>query len=381
VDALFGAGLNRPIEGSCENIIDMINRYAAYVLSVDMPSGISADTGQVMGIAVKADMTVMLGYPKIGLYLYPGAAYAGKVEIADIALPGEAETNTRILTEEEAAECLPVRAPRTNKGSFGRVYAFTGSAGMPGAAVLSASAAYRAGAGYVCACVVAPVARVMHNSLKEAVTRILPDRGGYYCFRSLEAVKDELSRADVVYMGPGLGQGAHVTEFVRGLMETVQTRMVIDADALNAIADDVNILKKLKAPCVITPHPGEMSRLTKLPVNEILDSTIKTAGEFSREFNVVTLLKDARTIVADPEGQICINVTGSPALAKAGSGDVLTGMIAGFMAQGLDPFMSAAVGAYIHGRAGELAEENLSSYGVLASDLLEYIPKAMNCRV
>jgi len=382
VDALFGAGLNRHVEGSLERIIEMINRYAGYVISVDMPSGVSADTGQILGAAVKADVTVTLGFPKIGLMIYPGAAYAGRVEIADICLPylsnALTETDTSIFTDAEMKSCLPVRAPRTNKGSFGRVYAFTGSAGMPGAAVLSAAAAYRSGAGYVCACVVPDVARVIHGGLKEAVTRILPDRGGYFCPKSLDAVSDELSRADVVYVGPGIGQGAHVTEFVHNLLESVNTRMVIDADALNAIAENVNILKSLKAPCVITPHPGEMSRLTKLPVSDILGNTLKVAGEFAREFDVITVLKDARTIVASPEGNNYINVTGCPALAKAGTGDVLTGVIAGFMAQGLDSFTAAAAGAYIHGKAGELAGERLSGYGVLASDLLDYIPEVLN---
>ena len=346
-----------------------------------MPSGVSADTGQVLGTAVKADITVTFGFPKIGLILYPGAEYAGKIEIADISLPhglkAVSEADTSIFTDKEIKECLPIRRPRTNKGSFGRVYAFTGSAGMPGAAVLSASAAYKAGAGYVCACVIPSVAQVMHNSLREAVTRILPEHNGYYCVKSLDAVADELNRADVAYVGPGIGRGAQVREFVFGLIETVQAPMVLDADALNAVSEDVSILKKLKAPCVITPHPGEMSRLTKLSVDDILNNTIKTAGEFSREFNVITVLKDARTIAASPDGRFYINVTGSPALAKAGTGDVLTGVISGFIAQGLDPFTAAMAGSYIHGKAGELAGAKLSNYGVLASDLLDYIPEAL----
>ena len=382
VDALFGAGLNRRIEGVYENVIEMINNYANYVISVDIPSGISADTGQVLGIAVKANVTVTMGYPKTGIMIYPGAAYAGKVEIADISLPrlpqsGD-EPELSILTDSEITWYLPPRQAQSNKSSYGRVYGFAGSAEMPGAAALSATAAYKAGAGYVYACAVPSAVRVLQHSLKEAITRILPHQGGFFCKKSLDAIAEELKNADVVYIGPGIGRGAHVTEFVFALIETVQTGMVLDADALNSISEDISILKKLKRPCVITPHPGEMSRLTGLSVNEIVNNTIDTASEFSRKFNVITVLKDARTIVSSPSGNSYINVTGCSALAKAGSGDVLTGIIAGFMAQGLDPFTAAKLGVYIHGKAGQSACEQLSNYGVLATDLLNHIPIVLN---
>ncbi|MDR1559247.1 MAG: NAD(P)H-hydrate dehydratase [Clostridiales bacterium] len=378
VDALFGAGLNRRIEGGYERIIDMVNSYAPYVIAVDIPSGIIADTGAVLGTAVRADLTVTLGFPKIGIMIYPGAEYAGRVEIADISLPDISVSGMGIetcaLTDNEAAELLPSRPRRSNKGTFGRVYAFAGSESMPGAAVLSAAAAYKAGAGYVCVCVIPPVARVLHYSLREAVTRILPESGGYYCRESLESIADELNQADAVYAGPGIGRSPRVSEFVFKLIETVQAPIVLDADALNAVSEDVSILKKLKAPCVVTPHPGEMSRLTGLPVKDILADTIGAAAEFAREFGAVVLLKDARTIVASPDGRNYVNTTGSPALAKAGSGDVLTGVIAGLMAQGLDPYAAAMLGAYIHGKAGESAGAELSNYGVSASDVLNRIP-------
>ncbi|MDR2649534.1 MAG: NAD(P)H-hydrate dehydratase [Clostridiales bacterium] len=377
VDALFGAGLDRHIEGVYEYMIDMVNSHAPYVIAVDMPSGISADTGAVMGTAIKADVTVALGYLKTGLIIYPGAEYAGRVEVADISIPdtplSDMEGETGILTDHEAAALLPRRPQISNKGTFGRVYAFAGSSNMPGAAFLSAAAAYKAGAGYVCACVIPSVARVLHHSLKEAVTCVLPDCGGYYHPGCLDVVSEELSRADALYAGPGIGRGPRVTEFVFRLIETARIPMVLDADALNAVSEDVDILKKIQVPCVITPHPGEMSRLTGLPVKDILENTIGVAGEFAREFGVVTLLKDARTIVTSPAGCNYINTSGSPAMAKAGSGDVLTGVIAGFMAQGLDPYTAAKLGAYVHGKAGESAGAELSNYGVSASDLLNHI--------
>jgi len=379
VDALFGAGLNRQIAGNYKSIVDTINNCSSYVISVDVPSGICADTGQVLGSSVKADLTVTLGFPKIGIMLHPGASYAGEINIADISLPNLStnDPETSIYTDKEIPAIIPTRPPRSNKGSFGRVFAFVGSSGMPGAAVLSATAAYKAGAGYVYACVIPPVAQVLQNNLKETVTYIVPEYDGYYCKESFDAIADDLNKSDVIMIGPGIGHKPHISEFVFRLIETAESSLVIDADALNAVSEDVNILKKLKAPCVITPHPGEMSRLTGLSISNILNNTIQTANDFSHEYGVITLLKDARTIVADPNGQNYINVSGSSALAKAGSGDVLTGIIASFIAQGLDPFTAAKLGAYVHGKAGELAGKELSNYGVLASDLLDHIPKIL----
>ena len=380
VDALFGAGLNRQIGGIYKSIVDDINNYSSYVISVDVPSGICADTGQVLGSAVNADLTVTFGFPKIGIMLYPGATYAGEIDIADISLPHLSANNpeTSIYTDKEVTAIIPTRHPRSNKGSFGRVFAFVGSSGMPGAAVLSATAAYKTGAGYVYTCVIPSVAQVLQNNLKEAVTYIVPEYDGYYCRESFDAIANELDNSDVIMMGPGIGHKPHVSEFVFRLIETAESCLVIDADGLNAVSEDVNILKRLKAPCIITPHPGEMSRLTGLSISNILNNTIQIASDFSREFGVVTLLKDARTVVADPSGQNYINISGSSALAKAGSGDILTGIIASFVSQGLDPFTAAKLGAYVHGKAGESAGKELSNHGVLASDLLDHIPKVLN---
>jgi NAD(P)H-hydrate epimerase len=382
VDALFGTGLGRKVEGSFEYIIDMINSYAKHVISIDVPSGVNSDTGQIMGCAVKASQTVTLGLPKIGIILHPGAAYAGKIEVADISIPQSilthAVSETSILSEKEIKALLPGRKPRSNKGAFGKVYGFAGSASMPGAAVLSATAAYKVGAGCVCACLIPQTSGIMHSGLKEAVTRILPEKGGGFCRKSLESIQDELRGASVIYVGPGLGRSSHVSEFVFELLSSVSVPIVIDADALNAISEDVNILKKISPPCIITPHPGEMSRLTGLSVQDILDDTFNVAKEFSREFEVITLLKDAHTIIASPTGHTYINTTGSTSLSKAGTGDVLTGIIAGFISQGMDVFSAGMLGSYIHGRAGEMASASLSDYGVLASDVLDLIPKCLN---
>jgi NAD(P)H-hydrate epimerase len=376
VDAMFDTGLSRDIEGNYKYLVETINSYAKHVISADIPSGVHSDTGRIMGCAVKAAQTVTFQFPKIGLYAYPGAAYTGEVHIEDIGIPSDLinriEIKAEILTD--AARLLPARGQRANKGDFGKILVFAGSKEMPGAAALASSAAYMVGGGLVRACVIPQVASVIHHWQREVVTRVVPETDGMYCKKSLETLTEEIKNADVVVLGPGIGRGPGVTAFVHELIRVTQSPIVLDADALFAVCKDVNILKSLKAPCIITPHPGEMSRLTGRSVSDILDNIIDTAVNFSREFNVVTLLKDAHTIIANPDGSFFINTTGSNALSKAGTGDVLTGMIAGFIAQGCNLFSAGILGAYIHGKSGEAAVTRKSNYSVMASDLLENIP-------
>jgi NAD(P)H-hydrate epimerase len=335
-----------------------------------------------MGCAIEADETVTFCYPKIGLLIYPGAGCAGKVYVEDISIPHtiieRINVKSNTLTDREAENLLPVRKRRSNKGDYGKVLVFAGSNEMPGAAALATSACYMAGSGLVCACVLPKVAQVIHHWQREATTRIVPEENGLYCKKSLEPVMDELSNAAAIILGPGIGRSPEVTEFVLELISAARVPLVLDADALFALSEDLNILKTLKAPCIITPHPGEMSRLTGLPVTEILNNTIGTAVRFSKDYKIVTLLKDASTIIAAPDGSYYINTTGNSALSKAGSGDVLCGIIAGFIAQHSDVFTAGVLGAYIHGKAGEATALQKSLYGVTASDLLEYVPSVIN---
>ena len=386
VDALFGIGLTRNIDGNFKMLIETINRYAKFVLSVDMPSGVHSDTGRIMGCAVKANETVTFAHPKTGLYVFPGAEYAGKISIEDIGIPynliDKIKIEAEILTDDEALKMIPVRAQRSNKGSFGKVLVFAGSNEMPGAAAFACSASYMVGAGLVCACVVPHTADVIHHWQREVITRNVPELNGMYCKKSFENLQEEINRADVIVIGPGIGRSSDVTEFVRGLLGMINTPVVLDADALFALGENIDVLKTLKAPCVITPHPGEMSRLTGRGTREILDNIVETAVNFSKEFNIITLLKDAHTIIAAPDGKYFINLTGNNALSKAGTGDVLTGVIAGFIAQmnakcvladdesRRNVFNAAVLGAYYHGKAGEDAAEKSSCYEVMAEDLL-----------
>jgi len=380
VDAILGTGLTRNLEGNYKLLTEAINRYAKYVISVDVPSGVS-DSGRIMGCAVKAHETITLGFPKTGLYLYPGAEYAGVIHIEDIGIPqsliGRIKINVNTLTDTEAKALLPARKQRSNKGDYGKVLVFAGSNEMPGAAALTCSAAYKTGCGLVNACVLPRVASVIHHWQREVITRIVQEKNGKYFKNSLETLTDDIKNADVIVIGPGIGRSSDVTAFVHELISITQCPLILDADALFAVAQDVSILKSNKAPCVITPHPGEMNRLTGLGVADILDDISNVALKFSSDNNVVTLLKDAHTVIANPNGDVYINTTGNNALSKAGTGDVLTGMISGFIAQGTDTFTSAALGAYFHGKACEAACLNKSMYSITASDIIDHIPVVM----
>jgi len=388
VDAIFGTGLKRDIEDGAKLIIEEINRYAKYIISADMPSGVHSDTGKIMGCAVKANETVTFGFPKKGLYLFPGAGYTGIIRIEDISVPrsliNRIDAKTNILTESEIViakqrgEFFPVRKRRSNKGDFGKVLIFAGSEGMPGAAALACSAAYMTGCGLVCACVTQNTAVVIHHWQREVVTRIVPEKNGMYFKGSLADLNEDIKNADVIAIGPGIGRSKDVSMFVYEVIRNAEIPLVLDADALFAVSENINILKELKAPCIITPHPGEMSRLINLSVPEILEDTAAAASGFSKKFNVVTLLKDAHTVIANPNGEININITGNNALSKAGTGDVLTGMIASFIAQGKNVFDAGVLGAYFHGKSCEYACKNKPNCSVTASDIIENIPLSMD---
>ncbi len=381
IDAIFGTGLDREVTGLYKQMIDLINRSEKRVVSIDIPSGINSDTGEVMGVSVNAETTVTLGLPKIGLFTYPGCEYAGDIVIRNSFMPqlliDQADIKVEMLLDEEISKLLPKRAGRSNKGKFGKVFVIAGCDKMPGAAVLSSKAALRSGCGLVKACVIKSVANIIHNNVTEAVTLILQEKDGTLCADSLNALLPELKDVSCVLLGPGLSITDDTVEFLTKLLPEINSPLLLDADALNIISQDISLLKSIKNPFIITPHPAEMSRLTGKTVAEILKDPIKCASEFSKSNNCITVLKDAKTIVTSPEGQVYINNSGNNSLAKAGTGDALAGIIAGFIAQGTPLFTSCELGTYIHGRAGERASLEKSNYGVLASDLIEYVPRVL----
>ena len=379
IDAMIGTGLKRALAPIYEEMVDKINSSDNYVISVDCPTGVDSDNGNIYSSAVKADITVTFFRKKLGLSLYPACSVSGEVKIKGISVPESSEEFTHLvhnsLTMAEAKRFLPKRDDFGHKGTFGKVYSFTGSSDMTGAAFLSSLSAYRMGCGLLYLYAPQAVTDVFHTLLPEAVTHTLPDINGKLCKASLENI--DISKADVIVTGCGIGRGDEVTDFVISLIESAECPIVIDADALNAIAKDTSVLLKAKNTVIVTPHLGEMSRLTNTTISYISDNMVSSAAEFSKKYNVITVLKSSRTVIASPEGTIYINETGSSAMSKGGTGDCLSGIIAALMAQGGEAYRSAVLACYINGLSAQLCTQAYTSYSTLARDIIDNLPKAV----
>ena len=359
-------------------VIERINELKAARVAVDLPSGLNADTGAVEGPCVKADYTVTMCLPKRGLLLYPGAEYCGEVIVADIGFPKKAieeqGVQVELITEELARSLLPPRPGSAHKGSFGHVLVVAGSVGLTGAAALASLSALRAGAGMVTLALPESLNDLMEVKLTEVMTLPLPETPARtISIKAIDRIKEFLEKATVLAIGPGLSREPETMEFVRRLCGEIEKPTVVDADGLNALAAERESLKSLGPNFVLTPHPGEMSRLTGMSVAEIESDRIETARGFASEHGVTLVLKGAPTIVASPDGKAFINSTGNPGLATAGSGDVLTGLIAGLMAQGMKPTDAAVAAVYFHGLAADrlIEEGKTSQRGLISGDLIE----------
>lgn len=381
IDAIFGTGFKGKARSPQAEVIELINRFAKKVVSIDIPSGVNADNGHTEGSCVKADVTVTFALPKLGCLLYPGAENTGRLEVIDISIPAqvidELDIKTNYLTFEEAKQMLPKRRPRSNKGTYGKLLVLAGSEKMSGAAYFAGKSAYKAGAGLVYIGTVFHRRKVIQTLIPEAITIAMDDFEGCVYNESFDAIEDILDSMTAVVLGPGLGSGKNVRYFVENVLNKANVPIVLDADGLNAICENTEVLKNTEKTAVITPHPGEMSRLTGLSIKEILDNPLDTALNFAKEYNTVTVLKDARTIIASPDGRAYINLTGNNAMSKGGSGDVLSGIIGAMLSQGLENFEAAVLGVYIHGLAGDKAAADMGHYGVLASDLMDYTGKVL----
>ena len=358
VDALLGTGLNTDVRGYYRETIDFINRLKRPVLSVDIPSGLNADTGQVCGTCIRARVTATFGFAKLGLRVFPGAEQCGDLEIIDIGIPpfiAEA-VNPRqfLLTPTVAGAYLHERAPEAHKGTTGHALVVAGSTGKTGAASMTAMAAMRAGAGLVSLGVPEGLNPVVEAQVTEVMTIPLPETGnGRLDAAALEVVQAHLAGKRCVAIGPGIGTGTGAGRLLFGLLAQARVPLVIDADGINLLADDPQALKKVRAPVIITPHPGEMARLLHTTPNRIQQDRIGCARDFAEEFGVHVVLKGAATVIAHPDGTVYINATGNPGMASGGMGDVLTGLIAGFLAQGHSAETAAHLGVYLHGRAAD----------------------------
>jgi NAD(P)H-hydrate epimerase len=387
VDAIFGTGLSSPVSGPAAGVIAAINASGKPVVAVDLPSGIHTDTGQVMGCAVKATVTVTFALPKRGLLLYPGSDHAGRLKIADIGIPSalvrQLPASVQWLTAAEVSEGLTSRPLSAHKGSFGHVLVIAGSVGKGGAAAMTSLSALRVGAGLVTLALPVGLEGTLRDRPLEIMTLPLPQTADQSLGQgALEPLLKFAQDKSVAAVGPGLSTHPETAKVVHGLISQLTIPMVIDADGLNVLVGHLDLLKQARAPMVLTPHPGEMARLIGTSTHAVQTDRLGVAADFVERHPVTLVLKGARTIIADRSGVLTINSTGNPGMATAGTGDVLTGMIAGLIAQGYPPDQAARFGAYLHGLAGDLAATEVGDVGFIAGDLIQRIPaaitKAMN---
>jgi hydroxyethylthiazole kinase-like uncharacterized protein yjeF len=394
VDALFGTGTTRPFSGLILMVLDKVRRAKIRrpdmkIIALDLPSGLDADSGEADPGCLYVDNTITLAFPKPGLFKFPGAERVGDISVVDIGLPGfvEEKASAHFLADEWAKSVLPVRPPEANKGDFGRVLVLAGSNAYTGAPYLACNGAMRVGAGLVTLAATARLQSILATKLTEVTFLPLPEaRPGLLAPEALRALFRQFENYDVMLVGCGMGKNEAVVKFIRTLLLTRPKSkvprpkypdLVIDADALNALAITPHWWEIFPEDAVLTPHPGEMARLTGLTVDEVQSDRPAIAKRMAAEWHKTVVLKGAHTVVAAPDGRSQVSHVANAGLASAGTGDVLAGVIAGFLAQGMKLFDAAACGVYVHGMAGESVRERLGDAGMIASDLLPELPQVI----
>ena len=379
IDALFGTGLTRALTGGAARAVSAINSSGRPVISADLPSGLSADTGDLLGPAVAASRTVAFAAYKRSHLFWPARGLCGRVVVADIGIParllGAGRADLHAASPSDLRAWLPPREGDSHKGDFGRLAIVAGSRGKAGAAVLTARGALRCGAGLVTVFCPASIEPVIVSALPEAMTRPMPEEAGALAVETAEAFLSEAKSFDAIAIGPGLGTAPSTVAAVERLLRA-NLPAVCDADALNAFAGRPRALARRRAATVLTPHPGEAGRLLGMKASRVQEDRIAAVRALSRATKAVVLLKGASTLVASASGPIAVNPTGSPLMATAGSGDVLTGAAGALLAQGLDPERAAIAAAYLHGLAGEILAETLGDAGLLSGELADALPAA-----
>ena len=389
VDAIFGTGLRGEVRRPIATIINAINNLPIPILSVDLPSGLDADTGNPLGVCVRADRTITIGLPKRGLLVHPGAELAGKLEVADIGFPEQVidAQNIKVhwTTAAQAAQWVPHRPSASHKGTYGRVLVVAGSTGMTGAAALASEAALRAGAGLATLAIPKHLNPILEGLLPEVMTLPMPEtNAGSLAVSATSTILEFAERTkSVLAIGPGLSQNPETVTLVHQLVrenqkQTLGLRMVIDADGLNALSHAREFISLLDEEAVLTPHPGEMARLTNTPIPTLEADRISTAQQFANDHGLTLVFKGAPTVTGTPNGNVWINSTGNPGMGTGGMGDVLTGVIAGLMAQGVSSEKAAPLGIYVHGLAGDIVSEKSGIHGLIASDVLKAVPEAIS---
>lgn len=384
IDAIFGTGIKGVVRGTAFDVIRLINENAKYVLSVDVPSGINSDSGEICGICVNADKTVTFAAYKIGMFMYPAADCVGQVTVASISIPNcviESQNLTISVTDDEfVRENIPKRCNNSHKGDYGKLLIIAGSEGMSGAAYLASEAALKSGAGLITLACPSSLNKILEVKTTEAMTMPLADNDGHIAGEAVGDVLKALEKADTVLIGPGIGRSDEVGQVVKAVLKNSTVPVVIDADAIFAVSQSKDLLRECACDLVFTPHTMEMSRLTGLDVSYIEENRLEVSREFAEDAGAVLLLKGHHSIVTATDLTQYINNTGNPGLASGGSGDVLSGIIAALLARGISCEKAAAMGAYIHGLAGDIAKQHCGMESMSARDLIDCLPEAF-CRI
>lgn len=382
VDGILGTGLNSPVQGFFHEVIGYINSLRRPVIAIDIPSGLDADSGQALGICIRASLTVTFGLVKRGLVVHPGVQYCGKLVLVDISLPRaaieEARIQDHLIEGDDWAKFLAPRKPDAHKGDFGHLLVLAGSPGKTGAATMVCQAALRVGTGLVTLGIPRSLNPILEAKITEAMTEPLPETDEQTLALKAEKPIVELSsRMKALAIGPGLSLHDETAQLVRKILGSIHLPTVIDADGLSALAGQIDSLPPNRPDLILTPHPGEMARLLRTPAAEIQRDRILAARKFTRTHGVILILKGARSIVASPEGEVFINPTGNPGMASGGMGDVLTGMVGGFLAQGFPPLEAAKLGVYLHGLVGDFVAHQRGPRGLVATDVIEQTPPVL----
>ncbi|MEW5946038.1 MAG: NAD(P)H-hydrate dehydratase [bacterium] len=381
VDALLGTGVKGALKPVYEKMIARVNGFRGSVFAVDAPSGVSVDDGTVPTAAVRATHTVTFGMPKVGLFVYPGAGYAGKVYVVDIGIPvellrgvrSEVELTPRALVR----GCLAGRRADVHKGECGSVLVVGGSRGMSGAPCMAGMSALRVGAGLVYLAVPEGLHDLVERKFTEGVTLPQPEEDGVLSAGCVDGLVEKCGGVDAVVLGPGLGVTPGTRAVVEGVISEARAPVVVDADALNVIALRREVLRRARAPLILTPHPGEMARLMGTSAGAVQSARLESARGFAAKHNVTVVLKGAYSLTAAPRGRVYVNPTGNPGMATGGSGDVLSGVVGGLAAGGVPPVEAAAAGAYIHGLAGDVAVRSIHERALTATMMIRFIDRAM----
>lgn len=380
IDAIFGTGFSGEVKKPYSKVIDWINKQPSRVISIDIPSGIDASTGEVFKNAVKANLTITMGHKKIGLVCGSGASVAGSVRVADISVPDDVKPETSVksylIDAADVRNVLPVRPKNAHKHSVGKVFVLAGSTGYTGAAALASRSALRAGAGTVVLGTPKSVYPILAKKLTEVMVQPLPDTDdGSLNLDAYKAISKHIAWADLIICGPGISRNEETCRLIWQIVSECAKPMLIDADGLNNLSEKISLLKNHRcSDIIITPHTGELARLTGISADSIEKNRIAVARQVARQFRVTLVLKGAPTVVADPGGKLYINTTGNPGMATAGMGDVLAGLIGGLWAQGMNRTDAAYSGVFLHGYAGDLANQKFGEKSLLAEDVEELIP-------